>query len=195
MKLKLIVLFISLLVGGCAGKNGVNPLLPSSDTTGSAWATYAQAVANYEQIKVGMPEEKLREFGVYDGANNIEVWNFVGVYNALPEDAVKNRKFNEGVLFFLDAGNGRVKSFYINILVEHTVREGGFWADLFAFKRTTRTKGYKFKGLILLVDGLVTYVFPPTGGPVDRLVVERKPLGPLQNLGEDAPRFVGKAVF
>ena len=67
-------------------------------------------------------------------------------------------------------------------LVDKT-RVGNFWADLFTFKRHTIDTGWEFRGLITIVDDVVTYRDPTGGRPlikVEEVVV--KPLGPLQEI-------------
>jgi hypothetical protein len=63
-------------------------------------------------------------------------------------------------------------------------RVGNFWADLFTFKRHTIDTGWEFRGLITIVDDLVTYRDPAGGRPLIRLEeVVTKPLGPAQEMG------------
>lgn len=66
-------------------------------------------------------------------------------------------------------------------------RVGNFWKDLFRFKRETRTTGWEFKGLVLIIDGEIIYKERPGGKPkIVEQKIERKPLGPLQEAGDVA---------
>ena len=190
-----VLIFSMIITSGCAShKSGGNMLLPSSENVMSSWGTYDEAVTNYGKIKVGMTEENLKVCGVYDGAINVKVLNWLSVYKMLPEDAVKRRKLDQGMIDFLKAGDSRVKAFEVYVLTERRHREGSFFLDTLSFKRTTRTTGYEFSGLILLVDSRVTYVLRPTGGPIDKVRKEKKPLGPFQGLGSLAPSVIESAL-
>lgn len=171
------------MFSGCAKrKDNRNMLLPSTAVTTSQWKTYEAAKANYRKVVIGMKREKLRELGYYDGAKNVVVLSWLDVYERMPEYAIETRKLDKGILLFIDAGNGRVKAFDIDIFYTHTHREGNAFLDIFNFRRMTRTLGYTFNGMILLVDGSVTYILKPTGGPVDKPMKIRNPLGPFQEI-------------
>lgn len=180
----LLMIFVSVFLFGCGSHNGGSAFLPSSESTASCWETYDEAMVNYKNIKVGMVEKSLKDYGIYDGGVNIRVLNWLSVYNMLPEDAVRRRTIDKGILDFIDAGDSRAKAFQINVLFEQSYREGSVFLDLFAFKRRTHTTGYEFNGLILLVDDKVSYVLRPIGGPIDKSKKEKKPLGPLQGIGD-----------
>jgi len=179
----MLCLLLALVLAGCAG-GGKNKLLPSTDFITSRWETYEEIIGHYGKVEIGTSEDRLKELGIYDGAKNIEVLNWLSVYNKLPEYAIETRKLDGGILDFIDAGNGRVRAFEITISFTHTHREGSTFLDLLSFRRVTRTLGYTFHGMILLVDNKVVYILKPTGGPIDTLKKDRKPLGPLQNLGK-----------
>ena len=70
-------------------------------------------------------------------------------------------------------------------------RDGNFFADFLNFRRVTRTRGWRFEGVVLVRDEVV--LFRNHGGqPNIELVEDRSnPLGPLQTLGESLPSALG----
>ncbi|MCA3239191.1 MAG: hypothetical protein ACK5RC_09585 [Curvibacter sp.] len=62
-------------------------------------------------------------------------------------------------------------------------RLGSFWSDFFAFRRETRTTGWRFTAVVLLVDDVVVYRAWSGQPAVKEVEVARNPLGPLQNFG------------
>lgn len=185
-------LILLMVIIGCSSRNnGKNSFLPSSETvTSNAWGTYDDAVANYGKIKEKMTEDDLKKFGVYDGGTNIIVRNWLGVYNMLPKYAVESRKLDKGILDFIDAGDSRAKAFEVYILSERRHREGSLFLDVLKFRQKTRTTGYKFSGLVLLVDSKVVYVLRPTGGPINKFRKDKNPFGLLHL----APKVVKDAL-
>ncbi|MEY4562483.1 MAG: hypothetical protein RLZZ618_1760 [Pseudomonadota bacterium] len=63
-------------------------------------------------------------------------------------------------------------------------REGNFLLDFLSFRRTTRTTGWRFEGLVVVRDDLV--LFRNHGGEpkVERVDSQTNPLGPFQQAGE-----------
>jgi len=175
-----IVLFL-LMVAGCAR------LLPSSrQTVESPWQSFESAQLSYEQISPGATTiEDLRKKG-YDPHKlpNIKIMNATEVINLfLPNPSIKKEDLDPGIQKCID-GRDRCTAYLMlpsRILAK---RIGNFWLDTFTFKRHTQNTGWEFRGLIIIVDGVVTYRDPPGGRPViltDQIDV--KPLGPLQEVG------------
>ncbi|MEN6488711.1 MAG: hypothetical protein ABFD66_07485 [Smithella sp.] len=66
--------------------------------------------------------------------------------------------------------------------------------DLFTFKRHNINSGWEFRGLITIVDNVVTYKDPPGGRPLIHTVQpDIKPLGPLQEVGGMVTTAIPKA--
>ena len=63
--------------------------------------------------------------------------------------------------------------------------------DLFGFRRKTKISGWEFKAIIVLKNDLVVYKISGGKPKVDELLDEKKPLGPLQNIGTNAWRIIG----
>ena len=67
--------------------------------------------------------------------------------------------------------------------------------DLFTFKRHTVNTGWEFRGLITIVDNVVSYRDPPGGRPlINTEQIDRKPLGHIQEVGaviiSDGPKLL-----
>lgn len=185
-----ITIMLIFIFSGCAG-NAVghkNKYLPSSkEIVVFKWKTYDEAVANYNKIKEGMEEKELKGLGIYDGAANVKIENWLTVQQeVLHNDNIKKEDLDKGIQIFLDAKGPR-KSYKIEINNRYDAREGSTLKDLVGFKKITRTTGFEFSGRILIVDCKVVYVFlPHEGQPVNKLKDETIPLGPLQDAVDPA---------
>lgn len=76
------------------------------------------------------------------------------------------------------------QAYEFHLAQEATHREGGFLLDFLNFRRTVRTTGWRFNGLLAVRDGVVlfrSYGGEPRNDRTDRQV---NPLGPLQPAGE-----------
>ena len=62
-------------------------------------------------------------------------------------------------------------------------RVGNFWLDSLNFRRETRSTGWTFSALIVLVDDLVVYTLTVGQPSVTETDVVRHPLGPLRSWG------------
>ena len=77
-----------------------------------------------------------------------------------------------------------------NLWRETRRREGSFMLDFLNFRRTQRTVGWRFSGMLAMRDGMV--LFRSHGGEPrnDRTERQVNPLGPLQPAGEGVGRFL-----
>jgi hypothetical protein len=178
----LLVLFILLLMFiGCAR------LLPSSTiVTKSPWQDYDSTKLNYDKIKPGVTTvSDLKELG-FDpfSVPNIRILNGTEIINIfMPNPSIKKKDLDPGIQKCIDKRN-RCMGYQIQPGVLHIERVGNFWLDLFTFKRRTINRGWEFKGLITIVDNIVTYRDPPGGRPlINSDETDRKPLGPVQEAG------------
>lgn len=180
--LKSLFIFILLLVfTGCAR------LLPSSKTTINApWDDFNNAKLEYEKIIPGtttVDDLKKISFNPFE-VPNIRIMNvteIIGVF--LPNPSVKIEDLDPGIQKCIEKRQ-RCTAYKIEPSVLNKTRVGNFWADLFTFKRHTIDTGWEFRGLITIVDDVVTYRDPPGGRPLIRVEeVVNKPLGPAQEIG------------
>ena len=179
---RLSAMLISLLIlTGCAN------LLPTSKTTvNSPWEDYNNAKLQYEKIIPGETtafDLKKMNFNPYEVPNIriLNVTEIVGIF--LPNPSIKIEDLDPGVQKCIEKRQ-RCTAYRIEPGVIDNTRVGNFWADLFTFKRHTIVTGWEFRGLITIVDNVVTYRDPAGGRPLVRTEeVVTKPLGPLQEVG------------
>ena len=176
------VIFLLLLIfTGCAS------LLPSSKTTvNSPWQDFNGAKLEYEKIIPGITtggDLKKMNFNPYE-MPNIRIMNvteIIGVF--LPNPSIKMEDLDPGIQKCIEKRQ-RCTAYRFEPGVLNKKRVGNFWADLFTFKRHTIDTGWEFRGLITIVDDVVTYRDPAGGRPLIRLEeVVNKPLGPAQEIG------------
>jgi len=184
MKIRAVVLVVALLImgSGCAG------LLPSSkQMVKSPWDSYNMANAAYEKIIPGKTTtEDLKNLGIDPYTTpNILIVTFQDILTKyLPNASIKKEDLDTGIQECLNAKNtcfgyGIEPSFLQN------KRVGNFFKDFTGFKKQAKETGWKFKGLILIVEKTVVYKERPGGNPViEKDAESKKPLGPVQDGGE-----------
>lgn len=180
--LKSLVIFILLLIfTGCAR------LLPSSKTTvNSPWEDFNSAKQEYEKI---IPEvttvDDLQKMSFNPNeVPNIRILNVTEIISVfMPNPSIKMEDLDPGIQKCIQ-NKHRCTAYKIEPGVLYMNRIGNFWLDLFTFKRHTINSGWEFRGLITIVDGVVTYRDPPGGRPLVKTEeIVNKPLGPLQDIG------------
>jgi hypothetical protein len=171
--------------------------LPSSQTTvKSPWQDFNSAKLEYEKIipeKTTMDDLNKMSFNPYK-VPNIKIMNvteIIGVF--LPNPSITLEDLDPGLQKCVEKRQ-RCTAYKIEPGEMDNRRVGNFWLDLFSFKRHTIVTGWEFRGLITIVDDVVTYRDPPGGRPLVRTEeVVNKPLGPAQEIGgviiTEAPRL------
>jgi len=172
---------IFLIFTGCAA------LLPSSKATvNSPWDDFNSAKQEYEKIIpeiTTVSDLKKMSFNPYEVPNIriLNVTEIIGVF--LPNPSIRIEDLDPGIQKCIEKKQ-RCTAYRIEPGVLDKKRVGNFWADLFTFKRHTIDTGWEFRGLITIVDDVVTYRDPAGGRPLVRTEeVVKKPLGPLQEIG------------
>ena len=177
----LIMIVLSLMFTACAA------LLPHSTiTTQSPWENFDGAKLTYDRIIPGTTTvADLKKFG-FDPflTPNIKILNITEVEGIfLPNPSIKKEDLDIGIQKCIDSKD-RCTAYQILPGIFNVKRIGNFWLDLFTFKRQTVNTGWEFKGLIIIVDNVVTYRDPPGGRPLIHTdQVDVKPLGPIQEIG------------
>jgi hypothetical protein len=177
----LIMIVLSLMFTACAA------LLPHSTiTTQSPWENFDGAKLTYDRIIPGTTTvADLKKFG-FDPflTPNIKILNITEVEGIfLPNPSIKKEDLDIGIQKCIDSKD-RCTAYQILPGILNVKRIGNFWLDLFTFKRQTVNTGWEFKGLIIIVDNVVTYRDPPGGRPLIHTdQVDVKPLGPIQEIG------------
>ena len=177
----LVVFIFLLMYTGCSN------LLPSSKVTvNSPWQDFNSAKQEYEKIvpeTTTVDDLKKMSFNPYE-IPNIRIMNvteIIGVF--MPNPSIKMEDLDPGIQKCIE-NRQRCTAYRIEPGILDKKRVGNFWADLFTFKRHTIDTGWEFRGLITIVDDVVTYRDPAGGRPLIRMEeVVNKPLGPAQEVG------------
>jgi hypothetical protein len=176
-----VILIFLLTFTGCAN------LLPTSKTTViSPWHDYDSARLEYEKIIPGVTtvdELNQMNFNPYE-VTNIRIMNVTEIITIfMPNPSIRIEDLEPGIRECIEKRD-RCTAYRIEPSVLDKKRVGNFWADLFAFKQHTIDTGWEFRGLITIVDNVVSYRDPAGGRPRVRTEeVVNKPLGPLQDIG------------
>ena len=184
MKVCFNVLAISslfIILTGCAS------LLPSSKVTvKSPWENYDNAKADYEKITPGQTTlEDLHKLGFTPyKVPNVRILNVTEIITVfMPTPAIRIENLDQGIQRCIESKD-RCTAYRIEPSILDSKRIGNFWLDLLSFKRDTVVTGWEFRGLITIVDNVVTYKDPPGGRPtINTEEIQKKPLGPLQDIG------------
>ena len=164
---------------------GCNGMLPKKTTvTHSQWDQYTQVNNIGESIRAGQSLDDLRVIGVdVNATKNVEHLTHLDVAKKFGLFGFRDEslKTPPGVQRMLDAAE-RGRGYELTVENTTQAREGGFWRDLLNFKRTTRETGWKYSVLIITVDDKVQYVLHKGNPNINRVTVEKNPLGPFQRL-------------
>jgi hypothetical protein len=189
----LVVVVLLMMLTGCVS------LLPSSKiTVQSPWQDFDSARSAYEKIIPDVTTvDDMKKLG-FDPflLPNIRVMNVTEVINLfLPNPSIKKEDLDPGIQKCIESKD-RCTAYQLLPSMVNVNRIGNFWLDLFTFKRHTVNTGWEFKGLITIVDNVVTYRDPPGGRPlIHTEQVDVKPLGPLQEVGAviitEVPKLLG----
>ncbi len=178
----ILIILISLSV-----LTGCSIFMPSSKvTTKSQWNDYNDAKTTYENIVSGKTTvEDLKNMG-FDPHTvpNIRIMTVTEILNLfLPNPTLKVQDLDPGIQKCIEVKD-KCMGYQIIINMQNADRVGNFWLDLLSFKRHTVNTGWEFRGLITIVDNVVSYRDPACGRPlVHTEQVDVKPLGPLQEIG------------
>jgi len=180
--LNFLVIFMLLLIfTGCAN------LLPSSKVmVKSPWKDYDSARLDYEKIIPGTTTvAELKKMGFTpDETANIRIMNATEVINVfMPTPSIIIENLDPGIQKCIESKD-RCTAYKIEPSILEATRKGSVCLDLFGFKRDTVSSGWEFRGLIIIVDAVVTYRDPAGGRlSINTEEIQKKPLGPLQDIG------------
>lgn len=162
-------------------------VLPSSKVmVKSPWKDYDSAKSDYERITPGVTTvEELKKIGFTPAeVPNIRIMNATEIINVfMPTPSITIENLNPGIQKCIESKD-RCTAYRIEPSFLNSTRIGNVWLDLFSFKRTTVVSGWEFRGLITIVDNVVTYRDPAGGRPsISTEEIQNRPLGPLQDIG------------
>ncbi len=172
-----------LAIAAAAGLAGCAGLLPSGRTaTQESWADYDSARSALERI---VPFKSRKAELTASGIDpyktpTITILNYSDIVQRFAvSGAIKREELDAGILECLQAGKA-CTGYAIQSRSTTRRRTGGFWMDVFNFRRETDITGWTFNALILMVDDLVVYTLHGGQPRIHDKEVSRNPLGPLQ---------------
>ncbi|GAB4387291.1 MAG: hypothetical protein Kow0025_00030 [Thermodesulfovibrionales bacterium] len=171
-----VCLFIA--IASCRG------LLPTvKETTPSGWKDYAEAKEAFDKI---VPYEttvgELKELG-FDPFHtpNITILTYLDLSRSLGSRPIE--EMDRGIRDCIRA-EADCHAYEFEPKNIRKKRYGNFWLDFFNFRRKINETGWKFKALIIVVDGTVVYKLWGGNPLVNEDTDIRNPLGPLQDAGD-----------
>jgi hypothetical protein len=113
---------------------------------------------------------------------NIKVLTYVDIVQIfMPNPGVRRKDLPAAVLECIDAKEQSF-AYVIELQDINSKRYGNLFLDIFSFKRKTHEAGWKFKGLVLVKNGLIVYKLSSGEPQISRNDKQVRPLGPLQEL-------------
>lgn len=174
---------VALAALGAASLAACTALLPSGSTaTQDGWPDYETARGAIERI---VPRQSRRAELAASGIDPyktpaITVLNYSDIAQRFAvSGAIRREELDAGILECLQAGK-TCTGYAIQIRSTTRKRTGGFWMDIFNFRRETNITGWTFNAMILMVDDLVVYTLHGGQPRIHEKEVLRNPLGPVQ---------------
>ena len=179
--------FIAFSFSGCAF------LLPKTQTlTKSQWNTYEEAEAAFERVLVHQTRtNELSSLGFDPEKNpNVKVLTYLDVIQRfIPNQSITLNDLEPAVRTCIEARE-RSQALEVELSNIKSKRYGNALLDLLGFVRKTHETGWRFKGLVLILDGRVVYKLSSGEPNVDRYDKKVRPLGPLQEIDGITSRIV-----
>jgi len=166
---------------------GCKTLLPSgTEGTSSQWKTYQDAENAFNYIVPNVTTvNDLRQLGIdFKTTPNVKLLTYLDLMERFKLDSAlffNNLKPPPGIEEALSKHEHCI-AYEIDIVSIRNDRVGGFWKDTLGFRQVTRTTGWKFNGLIVIVDNVVVYVLHSGEPMLDSTKIKKQPLGPLQKI-------------
>lgn len=157
-------------------------LLPRSESVvKTEWASFDEAKAAIERIEPHKTTRKdLDDHGLDPYTNpNVELLNYSDVLRRFPLSGSVTR-LDPGLRECMEAGKSCI-GYSIVLDQQHKDRVGPFLLDLLSFRRETKSTGWTFNAIVLIVDGGVVYALYGGKPSISQTETTVEPLGPLQN--------------
>ena len=176
------LLIIFFILTACSNKS----LLPSvTASTESPWKSFSQAKASFDQISPNvttLSELSALGFDPFRTPNITRLTYLEVIQHFMPNQSMQIEDLDIELQHCIQARKN-CYALKVKPAFNHQERYGNVMADVFRFRRKTRTTGWKFDALIILNGNKVVYKI--WGGEPNVLILEDKktPLGPLQGIG------------
>jgi hypothetical protein len=183
-----LLLVLMLLSGGCKSL-----FSSSQSTTLTRWGSYSAVQRDFNKITPHQTTvEELMALGFHpDVTPNVKILTYVDVVGTfLPNPGMRLQDLPEGVRECIEAReNG--SAYLVDLHDIRDKRHGNLFLDIFGFKRQTHESGWRFKGMILMKNGLVVYALASGEPQISQENGKVNPLGPLQELDTSISPSVG----
>lgn len=165
---------------------GCSSLLPSSrQDVKASWDGFGDVKTAFDRIvPYATTTEDLKDLG-FDpfAASNIELLTYMDIVKRfMPNPNIKKEELDRGLIECL-AQKESCRAYEIKLKKVEKERYGNVFLDLFGFKRQTRVSGWEFNAIVVLKSDLVVYKIWGGKPRVAEFHEEKKPLGPLQEIG------------
>lgn len=176
------------------GLAGCNALLPRTDTAAkSAWESYDAAKRSFERVTPFETKvEELSTLGLDPEQNsNVTILTYSDIIRRFaPGGSINMDDLDKGVRDCITARE-RCRGYELDVKSTKRKRNGNFWLDSLNFKRHTDITGWRFTGLVVVLDDTVVYKLHGGQPKIQEAETTRNPLGPLQGAVESAARRAG----
>ncbi|MDD9912637.1 MAG: hypothetical protein OXR68_05285 [Alphaproteobacteria bacterium] len=174
---------LGLILSGCSG------VLPTtvSDSL-SQWESFGEVKNAYDSVETGVTtDEELHKLGFDPQAlPNVSILNYVDIVRGfgtvfdradLPEGVQQCMKVRE-----------QCTGLVAHVEDIRQERTGSVAADLFGFRKQTKTEGWTFQATMVLVDNIVVYKMWNGTPRIQKMEKQNTPLGPMQNMSGIIPK-------
>jgi len=190
MKIHYTLLLILLIL---ISNTGCRSMLPSeTKKTQIHWKSYSEAQSTFDKIIPNQTTLMELKYLGYDPTNtpNMRILTYLDLIKMfLPNDSIRLDDLHVEVKKCIQAKDA-CKAYELDIEITDKNRFGSVTADIFGFRKNTRTTGWKFRVLILMRDNTVVYKLSSGQPSIDITEKKKNPLGPFQELDG----FLGKTV-
>lgn len=181
MYIKVLILSLMCLLSACSS------LLPSevkiSDTTNSS---FDDVRVRYDTIVIGesvFNDLVSQGFDPYN-SQNVDVLTYTDIIGKfMPNDNITMDDLHPGVRSCI-VSREKCLPFTMHYKNMKTKSIGNAAADIFGFVKERETRGWEFGALFILVDGVVVYKLYEGEPHHYEYKKKKRPLGPLQSVGE-----------
>lgn len=182
------VVVVLALAAACSG-----PLPRTSEVAESPWQSFDEAMEAYESIvPLQSTAEDLKAIG-YDPftSPNVRVLSYLEIIQRfMPKDAIHVEDLDAALRNCIEAA-AECWAYEVTPHFVHKEREGNVVLDVFGFKRTTVTTGWRFTAIVVLRTNIVHYKIWEGTPSIMEEKIETTPLGPLQEVEGIITRSVG----
>jgi hypothetical protein len=189
MLLVVLVPGLLLLAAGCK-----STLYSSTQsTTMTRWGSYSAVQGDFNKIRPRHTTvEGLKSLGFHpDVTPNVKILTYVDVIGTfMPNPGIRVRDLPDGVRECIEARE-KGMAYLVDLHDIHDKRHGNLLLDIFGFKRKTHESGWRFKGMILMKEGLVVYTLSSGEPQISQEDTKVKPLGPFQELDSSISPSIG----